>query len=491
MFQDLLKTQDEIDLNKLASRAKRKSLAVDWRPFTDFHELEQYECVQFHYTANCSPTGASIQTMNCSVPIPGTVSGFCELQHRTTGERRFVLNRRCGATRWNVEIACHEFRNVLGHALQAKAFKPNPPATATTGQKLLQGENLGLILPSSTFDRGIAIVMSPRSIQSVYASIKWLRHIGCTLPIEIWYRATEFPSITSMEASRIVTHSVIADLIKTHDVFLRQIDPKALAESCFGKIYAVAYSAFKQLLLLDADNFAVSDPTSLFESDAFATTGAIFWPDYWLPDRTLFFMNDHSLVWEMLNVKNVYMFEQESGQVLIDRERHAKAVSTLSYFGLRRPRLLVDLGFAWGDKDLFRFAWMTTNSSFHFIAGPPGSAGILRREKKLFCGQSIVQHDPDGNIIFLHRNKQKLVADNMHSVWTHIQEYNTADLSRFHVDTNDSAKDFSKWGISQCFGKHSDYERDYSMTAVEDLPFADIEATLFGYVKKCTALKKR
>ncbi|KAL0584860.1 hypothetical protein ABG067_005304 [Albugo candida] len=134
---------------------------------------------------------------------------------------------------------------------------------------------------------------------------------------------------------------------------------------------------------------------------------------------------------------------------------------------------------------------MTTNSSFHFIAGPPGSAGILLREKKLFCGQSIVQHDPDGNIIFLHRNKQKLVADNMHSVWTHIQEYNTADLSRFHVRINDGAKDFSKWGISQCFGKYSDYERDYSMTAVENLPFADIEATLFDYVKKSSVLEAR
>nr|CCA20051.1 conserved hypothetical protein [Albugo laibachii Nc14] len=488
MFQDLLRVQDEFDANTVSSGMARKSKAVHWRPFANLHELEQYECVQFHYTANCSPTGVSIQKLKCSVPIPGTASGYCEVRHRITGEIRSVLNRRCGATRTSVEIACNQFRKVLGHALRAKEFEPNPSATAATGRKLLHMENPKLELATSTFDRGIAMIISPNRIHSAYASIKWLRQTGCILPIELWYRPTEFPFINSMKAESNASYPVIAVLIQYYDVFLRKIDPNAQAESSFAKIYAVAYSTFKQLLLLDADNFAVSDPTRLFESDAFVKTGAIFWPDFWLPDRTMFFMNDHSLVWEMLNVEYVYMFEQESGQVLIDRERHTKALSVLAYFGLRRPRLLVELGFSWGDKDLFRFAWMTTNSTFHFISGPPGSAGILLREKNLFCGQSIVQHDPDGKIIFVHRNNQKLRPNTTKAVWTHIQEYNTADLSKFRVDSTDGDENFSKWNVSQCFGKYTDYGRYYKLTAFEDYPFAHIEATLFEYVKRSGAM---
>jgi alpha 1,2-mannosyltransferase len=37
------------------------------------------------------------------------------------------------------------------------------------------------------------------------------------------------------------------------------------------------------VLFLDADNFAVQDPSVLFETPEFEATGALLWQDFWEP----------------------------------------------------------------------------------------------------------------------------------------------------------------------------------------------------------------
>ena len=37
----------------------------------------------------------------------------------------------------------------------------------------------------------------------------------------------------------------------------------------------------QEVLLLDADNFALRDPAALFESPEYAAAGALLWPDFW------------------------------------------------------------------------------------------------------------------------------------------------------------------------------------------------------------------
>jgi len=46
------------------------------------------------------------------------------------------------------------------------------------------------------------------------------------------------------------------------------------------KAFALLHSAFREVLLLDADNVPLVAPAFLFETKQFADTGAIFWPDY-------------------------------------------------------------------------------------------------------------------------------------------------------------------------------------------------------------------
>ena len=164
-------------------------------------------------------------------------------------------------------------------------------------------------------------------------------------------------------------------------------------------------SRFDAILLLDTDNFVLRDPSYLFDSPEFIEHGAMFWPDFWQPNNTIFNVWNTSLVWELTGNSFVNMFEQESGQVLINRTRHAAALDVLMFYAIPN-NIMWRYSPVYGDKDLFRLAWMRTNHSFHMIQHPPGWAGQVKLTR--FCGMTMVQHDPQGEPLFMHRNGYKL-----------------------------------------------------------------------------------
>ncbi|RLN54049.1 hypothetical protein BBJ29_003156 [Phytophthora kernoviae] len=207
---------------------------------------------------------------------------------------------------------------------------------------------------------------------------------------------------------------------------LRSIDdPRVVGFN--SKVYAILHSKFDHVMFLDADNVPVKDPSYLFKTPEFLQTGTIFWPDFWHPMKTIFNINDESLLWEMLAMPYVDMFEQESGQLVIDKTRNAAALRMLSLFVFHDPNLFSRYKLAHGDKDLFRFAWLKTKTPFHMIANPPGIAGSVRERK--FCGMSMVQSDPQGEVLFLHRNAKKLTGgldpkyEPDTKIWTHLQRF--------------------------------------------------------------------
>lgn len=48
-----------------------------------------------------------------------------------------------------------------------------------------------------------------------------------------------------------------------------------------GKVAALLYCSFQEVLLLDADNLPLADPTYLFQDPLYRQRGNLFWPDYW------------------------------------------------------------------------------------------------------------------------------------------------------------------------------------------------------------------
>lgn len=174
-------------------------------------------------------------------------------------------------------------------------------------------------------------------------------------------------------------------------------------------MFALYNSDFDRILFLDADNVPVRDPTYLFQSPEFERTGAVFWPDYWHPQYTIFYLHGDSLLWELLDMPYVDMFEQESGQLLIDRRRHAAPLELVRFFTFYKPNPIEQLKLLWGDKDLFRFAWIKLNVPFYMVQTPPGVAGAVNGTS--FCGMTMVQYDAQGDVLFLHRNAKKLTGE--------------------------------------------------------------------------------
>ncbi|KAL3666428.1 hypothetical protein V7S43_008679 [Phytophthora oleae] len=358
------------------------------------------KCVGWRATSDCSPNGPREpeNDQNCTQNISKGLSGYCEVEDGDTGERFRVMRKHCNSLKYHVSFQCekaHEFVNfrVEAHNKAQEALKP------------------GFTLPNvdeskETPRDGIVMVVYPKLLASAYATIRMLRDVlHCQLPIEIWFRRDEVKhDIKMMDPLRHLA-STYANIM-----FQKITDPQA--KRFVAKIHAIYHSKFDRLLFLDADNVPVRDPSYLFESPEFVKTGTIFWPDFWHPDYTIFGIHENTMLWELLDMPFVDMFEQESGQLMVDRRRHAAPLELVKFYALHRPDFFTSLRLVWGDKDLFRLAWLKLEVPFTMIQTPPGMAGtiydtLLRSD---FCGMTMVQHDPEGEILFMHRNQHKLTG---------------------------------------------------------------------------------
>jgi len=76
---------------------------------------------------------------------------------------------------------------------------------------------------------------------------------------------------------------------------------------------------------LDADNTCGVNPEFLFHVGEYEKYGAIFWPDFWETSKD-------NPIWEIAGVKYREMKEQESGQIIINKERCWKELNLCLYF---------------------------------------------------------------------------------------------------------------------------------------------------------------
>mmetsp|Transcript_15042 Transcript_15042/g.38678 ORF Transcript_15042/g.38678 Transcript_15042/m.38678 type:complete len:579 (-) Transcript_15042:369-2105(-) len=383
----------------------------------------------------------------CSAEVRGP--GHCEVADVTYGQggvllggvKRAVMTRQCGA--FPAVVRCADAPEFAAFAAASLAF--SYPAAAEARQAQQDGD-------PAPAPRGIVMAIHDGLVVSAYAVVRLLRHHGCALPVEMW----AFPG----ELTR--RHAAYLDqLVGMPGVALREVaagkaalckDPKR----CFAiKPYALFHTRFDQVMLLDADNFPVRDPTYLFDTPEFRDTGALFWPDFWHPRDTIFQVHRANMVWELLGIPFVDMFEQESGQLLVDRTRHEAPLHLVMYYA-KPENLLWRWNLVWGDKDLYRLAWMRAGAAFHMVQTPPGAAGQYM--SKYFCGQTIVQHDPAGRPVFFHRNTYKLGVEpaSREPIWDGYLAYRGSDpLRDYRIESWSSPPNRSPFKSSSCFGRRS------------------------------------
>ena len=135
-------------------------------------------------------------------------------------------------------------------------------------------ERLSDCAPERFSGRGIVICAGgPKHLHCGWICIRMLRHVGCTLPIEVWHLGPEeIPDVVKPELK-----ALNAACIDAYEV--RKQHPARILKGWEVKPYAIIHSRFKEVLFLDADNVPAVNPEYLFDHPRYLETGAVFWPD--------------------------------------------------------------------------------------------------------------------------------------------------------------------------------------------------------------------
>ncbi|GMF25064.1 unnamed protein product [Phytophthora fragariaefolia] len=402
----------------------------------------------------------------CWQRIQAGDAGYCEVQNITSGEVFHVMHTTSLSLKDDTRFTCELAKDFSSFQFFANAYRHDPP-----------------MVISQSVTQGIVMAVYGDVLPSAFASIHRLRDIGCKLPIELWFRHDELTP----------ENSVLMALAENFGpIHFRQI----FDERIYGfnvKVHALYYSQFANVLLLDADNFAVRDPTPLFSTPAMKTFGAVFWPDFWSPQNSIFNLHAQSLVWELLGLDYVNMAEQESGQVMVNRATSKPMLERLVYFATHKPNLFTKLKLVWGDKDLFRLAWLQMKKSFYYNDRRiPGTLGIINRGRQRYCGVTMVQYDLDGDkMLFWHRNTIKLSGrgDDRH-VWYALQELSPvgAEYGSPKIQSYSGERIFNE---TSCFGiKRYEINAGVQMKRVAELgtELNSLEDTLIKYARQAYKL---
>jgi hypothetical protein len=227
----------------------------------------------------------------------------------------------------------------------------------------------------------------------VYFPCAWvcigvLRRLGCTLPIELWYRGRR--EMTEEMAALVEPLGVTC--VDAYPVVRRH--PYRRLDSWELKPFAIAWSRFAEVLYLDADNVPLRDPAFLFDSAAYGEAGALFWPDrYAGPGTGIEWLKREA--WEACGVPYRPEPEIEAGQLLIDKRRSWRALAMTLHLNEHSDYYYA---FFLGDKDTFHLAWRRTETAYALVPWRPRTLGR---------SEVIVQHDPEGAPLFQHRNGSK------------------------------------------------------------------------------------
>jgi hypothetical protein len=208
------------------------------------------------------------------------------------------------------------------------------------------------------------------------------RHLGCTLPIEVWYLGAEEMS----PAMRSLLEGEGAQPIDAFEVARRH--PSGRFDGWDLKPYALLHSRFREVLLLDADNVPVRDPSFLFDRPDYAATGALFWPDIVRIAR-------NNGIWALTGLDHHAGPSFESGQLLVDKARCWEALKLTLWINQRAEAFYALL---YCDKDTFLIAWLLTRTPY----------GLVPHAPQLIEG-TVCQRDPDGVVLFQHRNSAKWI----------------------------------------------------------------------------------
>ncbi|ODV96325.1 hypothetical protein PACTADRAFT_49688 [Pachysolen tannophilus NRRL Y-2460] len=268
-------------------------------------------------------------------------------------------------------------------------------------------------------------------------SIKTLRSVGSELPVEVL-----IPSIEEFEVD--LCGRVFPALNARCILLAKELGNKVATDNSFYgyqyKSLAIITSSFEKVLLLDSDNVPIHAPDYLFDVEPFASNGLIVWPDFWkratspyyyqiagreLGSRVRFGRNNYGTN-EPNNVNDIDFSEDipvekvplhdregaipdptsESGQLMVSKKTHSKALFLALYYNLFGPDYYYPLfsqgSDGEGDKETFLAASVILNKKFYQVNKFLNAFGHFDSDGN-FIGTGMGQYDPVEDYRILQR----------------------------------------------------------------------------------------
>lgn len=264
-------------------------------------------------------------------------------------------------------------------------------------------------------------------------SIKSIRLIGLELPIEVL-----IPKLDEYEADLCAR---VFPALNARCIYLPYV--LAGAGSAINNIefkgyqykaLAILLSSFENILLLDSDNIPVHPPDLLFKLEPFVLKGLIVWPDFWkratLPDyyKIAGIKIDREVVTPKYNEKlgeyegvptdtetqdkSVPLHRldgtipdptSESGQLMISKRTHMKALILALYYNMYGPSHFYPLfsqgSDGEGDKETFLAATVALGQPFYQVSRFLNAFGHFDAKNE-FVGTGMGQYDPQEDYEF-------------------------------------------------------------------------------------------
>lgn len=319
-------------------------------------------------------------------------------------------------------------------------------------------EHLPDKLPSKLYSgNGIVFVGGGKFNWLTLLSIKSIRAIGCELPIEVL-----IPNIEEYEPDLCIR---VFPALNARCIFLPlllnygdedSIISKFKFEGYQYKVLAILLLSFDNVLLLDSDNIPVHSPESLFNSEPFLSKGLIVWPDFWRRATSPFYYeianrevskNELQDIYDETkgtyspldaNMDNIDISKvplhlrkgtipdptSESGQLMVSKKSHMKALLLALYYNLYGPSHYYPLfsqgSDGEGDKETFLAATVALRKPYYQVGKFLDALGYLDSSNN-FQGTGMGQYDPQEDyevrfkgedinpkLLFVHSNFPKL-----------------------------------------------------------------------------------
>ncbi|KAF2258775.1 nucleotide-diphospho-sugar transferase [Lojkania enalia] len=283
-----------------------------------------------------------------------------------------------------------------------------------------EARRLGRLLPYKPNTRGIVMTAGPEQLPILLVTVRMIRRANSKLPVEVVLASWDDYNATTCEK---VLPSLNARCRVLSGVHAHRGGTRGM-DNFIYKIYALILSSFQHNVFIDADCFPVRDPDELFQTAPYTTHGLITWPDMWANTVSGHFYHIASIP----EVPITASLSSESGQVLVDKGKHAATLMLLAYYNYYGTDYFYYLEnqspFGRGDKDTFVPAALALDLPVYQVKHRLSPIG---RHNDQFRMTGMVQYTPSDDFeafydipSHLHKNKAWIpIEDNIKPFFVH------------------------------------------------------------------------